>query len=221
MPAFRFAATVVSTFALLGTGTTIRAATSPIVLVWHSSGAPADVHDGVKMSIAEAQQTAKLLGREVRLETEAAHPFATIEADARGVSLTSGSCTFQLAPSEAERASLLSDWKKRSGKNGDYRIVVWHSSLKQFGGVDLNERFTRQFHAPMTEGAWLGWVAVKSAVEAALRANGPACAAIRDIQFDGHKGALLSFKNGVLQQPLYVIEKTVDGEKVVGQVPER
>jgi hypothetical protein len=215
------ATVLLSSLALFVRAAPVRGAADAVVLVWQSSGAPADVNDGVRMGASEAQQTAKLLGRDVRLEPRAARPFAAIVQDSRGVSLESGHCTFKLAPSAAERAAILSDWKQRNGRDGDYRVAVWHSSLKQFGGVDLNERFTRQFHAPMTEGGWLGWVAVKAAVEAALRSNAPACAAIRDIQFDGHKGALLSFRNGVLQQPLYVIENAGGAEKVVGQVPEK
>ena len=199
----------------------LHAAAEAIVLVWQPRGAPADVDDGVHLGLSEAQQTAKLLGRDVRLEAAAAHPFATIVHGANGVSLQSAGCDFRLAPSPAERASLLAAWKKRSGKDGEYRIAVWHPTLKQFGGSDLNERFTRQFHTPMTEGAWLGWVAVKAALEAALRGNGPPCGAIRDIEFDGHKGALLSFRNGVLQQPLYVIESDGAGGKVVGKVADQ
>lgn len=199
----------------------VQAAAAAIVLAWQPAGAPADVNEGVQMGVAEAQQTAKLLGRDVRLEPHAPRAFATIAFTADGLSLRSGGCTFELAPSAKERASLLADWTKRNGKGGDYRIAVWHSTLKQFGGVDLNERFMRRFHEPMTEGAWLGWVAVKAAVEAALRGSGAPCAAIRAIEFDGHKGALLSFRNGVLQQPLYVIESDADGGKVVAQVRER
>ena len=199
----------------------LTAAAGDIVLAWQSAGAPADVADGVQLGVAEARQTAKLLGRDVRVDPRAAKPFATIAHGPGGVSLRSGGCTFHLAPSASQRASLLAEWEKRSGRSGDYRLAAWHSSLKQFGGVDLNERFLRRFHAPMSEGAWLGWVAVKAAVEAALRATGPPCSAIRAIEFDGHKGALLSFKNGVLEQPLYVIETDGNGDKVVAQVPER
>jgi len=199
----------------------VHAEAGAIVLVWQPNGAPVDLNDGVRLGVSEAQQTAKLLGRDIRLEATAAHPFATIVQESNGVGLKAAGCEFRLAPSPAERASLLAAWKTRSAQNGDYRIAVWHSSLKQFGGADLNERFTRQFHTPMTEGAWLGWVAVKAALEAALRADGPACAAIRGIQFDGHKGALLSFAKGVLQQPLYVVESDGAGGKVVGEVPDR
>jgi hypothetical protein len=222
MHGFRFAtAAALALAASLSARLPLHAAAGPIVLVWQPNGSPADVDDGVHLGVSEAQQTAKLLGREIRLEAAAAHPFAAIAYDADGVALKSAGCDFRLAPSTAERASLLDAWKKRNGKNGDYHVAVWHSSLKQFGGSDLNERFTRQFHRPMTEGAWLGWVAVKAALEAALRADGPACAAIRDIQFDGHKGALLSFRDGVLQQPLYIVESDAAGGKVVGQVAEK
>jgi len=196
------------------------AAADAIVLVWTSSGAPPDVDNGVHLGANEAQRTAALLGRTVRVEPRATAAFATIVYEAGGVALRSGTgCTFQLAPTADAKTAALVDWKKQSGKDGEYRIAVWHPSLKQFGGVDLNERFTRQFHQPMGDGAWLGWVAVKASVEAALRATGTPCESIANLQFDGHKGASLSFRNGVLQQPLYVVQKTSEGEKVVAQVP--
>ena len=209
----------VSACALLGAVAPLHASPDAIVLVWQPGGAPSDINQGVQMGIAEAQQTATLLGRSVRLEAHAVHPFAAIVSDADGVSLKAGACTFRLNPSQAQREAVLSEWKKRTGKDGAYHVAVWHPSLRQFGGSDLNERFTRRFHQPMTDEAWLGWVGVKAAVEAALREGGTACAALEHLQFDGHKGASLSFVNGVLRQPLYVVERSAGGERVLAQVP--
>jgi len=192
----------------------LHAASDAIVLVWAPAGAPPDVSNGVALGAAEAQQTAALLGRTVQLESDAGRPFATIVSAANGVSLRAAGCTFQLSPSAEAKADILARWKQENARNGEYRIAVWHASLKQFGGSDLNERYTRRFHEPMTEGAWLGWVAVKAAVESALRDSAPACAAIGRLQFDGHKGAALSFRNGVLQQPLYVVE----GDQVIAEI---
>src|SRR5690348_381929 len=112
----------------------VHAAAEAIVLEWHPGDRQADVEHRVHLGLPEAEQTAKLLGRDVRLEAAAAHPFATIVQGTSGVSLQSAGCDFRLAPSPAERAALLAAWKKRSGKDGEYRIAVWHPTLKQFGG---------------------------------------------------------------------------------------
>jgi hypothetical protein len=218
----RALAVVLAACGWIGLSLPLRASQDAIVLQWQPSGAPADVVKGVEMGAAEAQQTATLLGRTVRLEPRAARPFASIVSDAGGVSLEAGeSCTFRLSPTPAERRTALSNWTQRSGKSGDFAIALWDASLEQFGASDLNERFTRRFHEPMTEGAWLGWVAVKAAVEAALRAQGSACDTLRGLQFDGHKGAALAFTNGVLRQPLYVVEHGPAGNRVVAEIRDR
>jgi hypothetical protein len=94
-----------------------------------------------------------------------------------------------------------------SGKGDAAWVAEWHASLVKFGASDLNERFTRAFHAPMTPRAWCAWVAVKAVGEAALR-GGPgadACRALAALRFDGHKGMPLSFQDGELVQPLCLV----------------
>jgi hypothetical protein len=72
----------------------------------------------------------------------------------------------------------------------------------------------------MTEGAWAGWAAVKAIVEAGLRAQGSSpCADLGALRFDAHKGALLTFRDGALRQPTYVVERTPAGGRVVAELP--
>ena len=54
----------------------------------------------------------------------------------------------------------------------DLRVVDWHSGLMKFGAEELNVRFRRRFGQPMDERSWHGWMAVKCAVELALRYPG-------------------------------------------------
>ena len=96
------------------------------------------------------------------------------------VTITSGGKTFRISPKEK---------------------TAWHPSLEKYGAGELNERFLRETRHPMDEAAWLGWVAVKIAAEAALRNQ-----EISKIKIDGHKGVPLRFDaDRMLIQPLYVV----------------
>lgn len=90
----------------------------------------------------------------------------------------------------------------------DYWVADWHPSFDRYGAADVNERFTRQFHRPMTSDAWHGWVAVKAFTEAVVRGDPAAlCHALETLRFDGHKGALLTFDaQGRLEQPLLLMK---------------
>lgn len=88
--------------------------------------------------------------------------------------------------------------------------VAWHSSLKRYGAAQLNDRFKKETGQEMEEEAWFGWIGVKLLAEAIFRDQ-----AVADIRLDGHKGALLRFTEGVLQQPLYVLDCTSTPEKVL------
>lgn len=91
------------------------------------------------------------------------------------------------------------------------RAVAWHSSLFRYGAGELNERFIRQTGTSMEEESWLGWIAVKIALETSLRNQPVGSAAI-----DGHKGIMLRFDGSRhLQQPLYVVTSRDGREKVV------
>ena len=133
---------------------------------------------GIRFGAEEAKHTAKLLGRDFELVTGPA--ATTIHGPV--VIITANGKTFRISPREK---------------------AAWHPSLKKFGAGELNERFLRETKHPMDEAAWLGWVAVKIAAEAALRGQD-----IGKIKIDGHKGVPLKFDAaGNLIQPLYVVKR--------------
>ncbi len=92
----------------------------------------------------------------------------------------------------------------------DLRVSDWHSDLNKFGAEELNVRFRRRFGESMDERAWHGWVAVKCAVELALRypATGSPKDRIEELSLDGHKGMLLRFDphDRHLIQPVYLVD---------------
>ena len=130
--------------------------------------------------------------------------------------------TFHVAASEA----MIRAARAASGQAGNppATIELWHESLERYGGSQLNDRFRARSARPMTSSAWAGWVAVKIAWETSLRAQSvepEQLLAVLDndtTQFDGHKGAPLSFRewDHQLRQPQYA----VDGGKVVAELPD-
>jgi ABC-type branched-subunit amino acid transport system substrate-binding protein len=106
-------------------------------------------------------------------------------------------------------------------------IVLWHPSLTRYGASQLNDRYKARFGEAMTGSAWAGWVAVKVAWETSLRtsaagAQALAAALANDAtQFDGHKGAPLSFRSWdhQLRQPLYAVANNA-GKETVTDVPD-
>ncbi|HEV7509172.1 MAG TPA: hypothetical protein VGS07_30125 [Thermoanaerobaculia bacterium] len=97
----------------------------------------------------------------------------------------------------------------RSKDRRDLHVADWHSGLMKFGAEELNVRFRRRFGQPMDERSWHGWVAVKCAVELALRyPGGDPRERIGDLRLDGHKGMMLSFdpQDRHLIQPVYVVD---------------
>jgi hypothetical protein len=99
---------------------------------------------------------------------------------------------------------------ERFKDRADLRVVDWHSGLMKFGAEELNVRFQRRFGQPMDERSWHGWMAVKCAIELALRypAAGSPEARIGSLSLDGHKGMLLRFdpRDRHLIQPVYVVD---------------
>lgn len=93
-------------------------------------------------------------------------------------------------------------------------VALWSPSLDRYGAAQLNERFRRRMERDMDETAWAAWIAFKIAAEASLRARDASPAAIRDHllngrgEFDGHKGAPLSFsrRDHLLHQPLVALD---------------
>ena len=131
---------------------------------------------GIRFGAEEARHTARLLGRDFELITGP----AAITIRGPVVSIVANGKSYRISPREK---------------------AAWHPSLKKFGAGELNERFQRETKHPMDEAAWLGWVAVKIAAEAALRGQ-----EIGKVRIDGHKGVPLKFDaQGDLIQPLYVI----------------
>jgi ABC-type branched-subunit amino acid transport system substrate-binding protein len=92
--------------------------------------------------------------------------------------------------------------------------LLWAPTLERYGASQINNRYRAKYGTPMDGGAWAGWVAVKIAGEAALRARSSDAAAILSYlespstNFDGHKGWPLSFRptDHQLRQPLYVAQ---------------
>jgi hypothetical protein len=113
---------------------------------------------------------------------------------------------FHVAPSDA----MLRDAQRAA--HVTTTAMAWHPSLMRFGADTLNHRFVARFGQKMTSDAWAAWMAVKIIWESSLRANSGEPAKILDFllrdstQFDGHKGAPLSFRSWdhQLRQPLYV-----------------
>ncbi len=119
-----------------------------------------------------------------------------------------------------------------SGRNAARtRIELWHGALERYGAGQLNDRFVARFGEEMDSDAWAGWMAVKIAWEAFLRAPEPTGKAIAShlaretTQFDGHKGAPLSFRawDRQLRQPMYAVvpaENGGDAEPRITDIPE-
>jgi hypothetical protein len=97
----------------------------------------------------------------------------------------------------------------RHAERKELRAVDWHAGLMKFGAEELNVRFRRRFGRPMDERSWHGWVAVKCAVELALRyPGGSPREKIGGLRLDGHKGMMLRFdpKDRHLVQPVYLVD---------------
>jgi hypothetical protein len=109
----------------------------------------------------------------------------------------------------------------RHADRKDLRAVDWHSGLMKFGAEELNVRFRRRFDQPMDERSWHGWVAVKCAVELALRyPGGNPKERIGELRLDGHKGMMLRFdpQDRHLVQPVYLVD--AEGKMVEAVEPE-
>lgn len=104
---------------------------------------------------------------------------------------------------------------------------LWAGSLEKYGASQINERFRSKYHSTMDGSAWAGWVAVKIAAEAALRArSGQPTALLAYLEspstsFDGHKGWPLSFRlaDHQLRQPLYVAVTSGKPSEAIRDVP--
>ena len=110
----------------------------------------------------------------------------------------------------------------------DADIELWSPSLEKYGASQLNDRFKAAEGAPMTPGSWAGWFAIKIIWESLLRANASDPQSLAyymssdAAQYDGHKGAPLSFRkwDRQLRQPLYAVDKTKRGPQSIRDIPD-
>jgi ABC-type branched-chain amino acid transport systems, periplasmic component len=106
-------------------------------------------------------------------------------------------------------------------------IVLWHPALTRYGAAQLNDRYRARFGESMTGSAWAAWAAVKIAWETSLRTSGAgaqdvsAALANAGTQFDGHKGAPLSFRtwDHQLRQPMYGVTNS-ENRDTVADIPD-
>ena len=121
--------------------------------------------------------------------------------------------TFHVEASDSMYAGAV----RRDALRGD-SAVLWSASLEKYGASQINERFRSRYNLPMDGSAWAGWIAVKIAAEAALRAQSTRPVALvayleaSSTSFDGHKGWPLSFRasDHQLRQPLYVAVRSTE-----------
>jgi hypothetical protein len=138
---------------------------------------------------------------------------------------------FHVAASDAMYRDAMS-MAPRGGEGGaasatPAHAAMWHPTLEAFGAAQLNARFRARFHREMSPSAWAGWCAAKIAIEAFLRTGSHDASNLRaylerdDVQFDGHKGAPLSFRawDHQLRQPLYLVSDAASDSPSVVEVP--
>jgi hypothetical protein len=153
---------------------------------------------GAAMALAEMQQTASLVGREI---ARAEHPDAMV-VDIAAHAIVHHGTTFHVAASDDDRRRAIAAWRESHPDSAPHDALEWHPGLVRFGAEQLNARFERRFGARMTAGDWLGWAAVKIAADAQLRS-----VALGKGRYDGHKGAALYFDAaGRLVQPLCLVD---------------
>ena len=100
-------------------------------------------------------------------------------------------------------------------------IVLWDARLERYGAAQLNDRFRAFTEATMDGPAWAGWMAVKIAWEAFLRSPESFRSQLTSekTQFDGHKGAPLSFRkwDHQLRQPLFAVSDRIADVPDIGR----
>ncbi|ROZ79205.1 branched-chain amino acid ABC transporter substrate-binding protein [Ramlibacter sp. WS9] len=101
---------------------------------------------------------------------------------------------------------------------------AWAPRFERYGAPQLERRFSRTAHRPMTGFDWAAYMAAKALLQAALeQAAGPNAAQVLkalsrpDFTLDGFKGVRLGFRawDRQLRQPLLL----TDGVAVVGSAP--
>jgi hypothetical protein len=157
-------------------------------------GGPA--RQGADLALDEMSRTALLLGGTL---VTGCGRGAQIDVDSG--TLTAGSSTVIVKASGAGRADALRRWRADRPGTDAAAAEEWHPSLVKFGAEQLNARFERRYESPMSPAAWIGWMLVKIAVDASLRAIPPHTG-----RYDGHKGAALYVgPDSHLVQPLCIV----------------
>jgi hypothetical protein len=177
--------------------------------------------DGLAMGLSEARRAASLYSREpisvVDGSADVVVGMSESYPDTHSVYLNCGarsnlyrarcdSRVFHIEASEAMYANASRMARMPS-------VHLWSPALERYGAAQLNDRFRSEFHRDMDSDAWCAWFAVKIVWESAMRMRGDGPEALRHhlsnqaTQFDGHKGAPLSFRSPdhQLRQPLYAI----------------
>lgn len=106
----------------------------------------------------------------------------------------------------------------KAGARAGVWPTLWHHRLFRYGAEQLDARFRERYGEPLDDRAWAGWMAVKAAVEAALRGGAAESTVLaerlagRRAQFDGHKGRQLTFRpwDHQLRQPVYLVRGRPD-----------
>jgi hypothetical protein len=166
----------------------------PVRIVVRGSGAGSN---GAALALEEMERTAVLVGRAIDRSPHAAaiviEPGASI--------LIAGGETFHVDASDGARREAIEAFRPDHPGSEPRDAIEWHPGLTRFGAEQLNTRYERRFGEGMTAAEWMGWMAVKAAVDAQLRqvplARG---------RFDGHKGVALYFgPDRRLVQPLCIV----------------
>lgn len=197
-----------------------------------------ELHNGVMLSLAEIRRAAALFNRRApaivaregdviiaALDTQDTRSLAEkadsakrviLNCNARDDSLRRDLCSPFVFHVEASDA--MYEAASKAVATGS-RAVLWSSRLEKYGASQLNDRFSAAYSAPMSPAAWAGWFAVKAVWEAMLRSRSDdpssiaAYMASESAEFDGHKGAPLSFRkwDHQLRQPLYALDDSGKG----------
>jgi hypothetical protein len=167
---------------------------------------PADVRQGLVMSVEESARVAGLLGRAIVLDSSATGVDRATVVLAGGIAARSDAPRGIVLALEcaapptlaAARWFSLCPTAAGAGPPAADSIVGWDPALEKYGASQLNDRYRARWDAPMTDGAWRGWLAAKIAWESALRGpRDPAALAhwlaSPAARFDGHQGVPLSF----------------------------
>lgn len=171
--------------------------------------------------VAQAQQTSVVVHR----TTDAAAPadssstmavqvVVTLEDDRHPVhGTTSSGPRIYTCPLVEWRPDAWSVASPLSARRGPVSSLDWHPTLDTPEAIALTTRFARRTGVPMDEAAWRGWMAVKVAVDVALRAEAGEDDLLA-LRVDGHKGVPLRFsEDGHLIQPACAM---VNGRAVFG-----